>query len=659
MAHELKKYFCDVLDYVVHEFDQASKTQPPTPVKQQEVRIFKQLITELKSHIAAFTQPDFNRFTVPVTDEHVVLMYQYLKDVCLYLDEQLKSQYAGGYTQEVLIFHQQVSALYLVCLAVVQKAAVPVVEPVVAPEPVIASKMPADLPNAVQDVAHGEEKSVKLWKKIALIVANILFYVFLLVSVVGFILVSDDGVSREPTNVAGFSVMTVLTGSMEGNLPGSIRRNSVIILRHRNPDDLEIGMVATYRRPNGSTWTHRIIDITYNEGGTRSFRLQGDANVTADPLVDEIDMLGNIVFQSYVLGMVLAFIRFSPLLTVALITLYLLLISTLKNYYKIKKERLASGEAVGTLKFDVYLKNLFKRQEKKLDEPELDIDDEDEIETDVAKPKKRFKLTTTNVVMTVLLGVIIFSGVQLLQIYLTYREINQLNEEIRSAFVTTRGTGERPPEDLPDDDTVYDVGHGRDLLLIDWEGLQERNEDVVAWIHVPGTNINYPILEGATNDTYLRLDIDRNWSVAGSIFLEENNNNDFKDGNTIIYGHNMLNGVKFSEIDDMVRGSLTDVTYIYVYLPNGMVNIYMIASVQLTDIWSEIYHLPVTDMPHFYYLMLHENRWENVPDELLDHIYETGEFPRVITLSTCAEAAVTPIRSVVFGILVEEILADE
>ena len=92
--------------------------------------------------------------------------------------------------------------------------------------------------------------------------------------------------------------------------------------------------------------------------------------------------------------------------------------------------------------------------------------------------------------------------------------------------------------------------------------------------------------------TVLSLD---NGILPSSIFLEENNDSDFLDLNTIIYGHNMLNGSKFSDINALVSGdiSVEDVVYVYLYLPDGRVLIYQIVSAQVTDIYSEIYHLPV------------------------------------------------------------------
>ncbi len=72
---------------------------------------------------------------------------------------------------------------------------------------------------------------------------------------------------------------------------------------------------------------------------------------------------------------------------------------------------------------------------------------------------------------------------------------------------------------------------------IDFTALQEYNPDIIAWIKIPGTNIDYPVVQGPDNDKYLRHTPDGEYSVAGSIFLEFSNASDFSDNHSIIYGH--------------------------------------------------------------------------------------------------------------------------
>ena len=82
---------------------------------------------------------------------------------------------------------------------------------------------------------------------------------------------------------------------------------------------------------------------------------------------------------------------------------------------------------------------------------------------------------------------------------------------------------------------------------VDWEGLWKINQDVYAWITVPGTVIDYPILQHATDNTYyLNYNIDGSYGYPGCIYTENLNSKEFTDNNTVIYGHNMKNGTMFA-----------------------------------------------------------------------------------------------------------------
>lgn len=100
------------------------------------------------------------------------------------------------------------------------------------------------------------------------------------------------------------------------------------------------------------------------------------------------------------------------------------------------------------------------------------------------------------------------------------------------------------------DINIQDVENENDQFLstrdIDFESFQKRNPDVYAWIEVPGTNIDYPILQHQTdNSYYLTHTIDHEKTVAASIYTENYNAKDFEDLHTVIYGHNMKNRTMF------------------------------------------------------------------------------------------------------------------
>lgn len=70
-----------------------------------------------------------------------------------------------------------------------------------------------------------------------------------------------------------------------------------------------------------------------------------------------------------------------------------------------------------------------------------------------------------------------------------------------------------------------------------------------AWLYVPDTNMNYPIMQGDDNLEYINKDYNGKYSLAGSIFLDFKNKNDFTDSYNILYGHHMDRGYMFGALD--------------------------------------------------------------------------------------------------------------
>ena len=84
--------------------------------------------------------------------------------------------------------------------------------------------------------------------------------------------------------------------------------------------------------------------------------------------------------------------------------------------------------------------------------------------------------------------------------------------------------------------------------VIDFDVLKKTNPDVVSWITIPGTNIDYPVLQGKDNNQYLHKDMEGKDSAAGAIFLDHGDEADLSSRHNIIYGHHMKNGTMFKDI---------------------------------------------------------------------------------------------------------------
>lgn len=86
------------------------------------------------------------------------------------------------------------------------------------------------------------------------------------------------------------------------------------------------------------------------------------------------------------------------------------------------------------------------------------------------------------------------------------------------------------------------------LYQIDLEELRRTNPDVLGWIAIPGTQLDYPYLKGEDNDYYLNCTWKGSRSAAGAVFMDVNCPDDFSSFNTILYGHNMKNGTMFGSL---------------------------------------------------------------------------------------------------------------
>ena len=110
-----------------------------------------------------------------------------------------------------------------------------------------------------------------------------------------------------------------------------------------------------------------------------------------------------------------------------------------------------------------------------------------------------------------------------------------------SAFVVADSTAE---------DVVEEQGLSVADLEVDWEYLRSVNPAIVAWVYMPGTRINYPVVQGKDNDEYLWVDFNLKSSRNGSIFLDAANNPAFTDMNNVLYGHHMNDGSMFACISN-------------------------------------------------------------------------------------------------------------
>lgn len=182
---------------------------------------------------------------------------------------------------------------------------------------------------------------------------------------------------------------------------------------------------------------------------------------------------------------------------------------------------------------------------------------------------------------------------------------------------------------------------------VDFDELQKISKDAVAWIYIPGTEIDYVIAQTDNNRYYLDSQLDGLYSAGGTLFMDYHNAPDLSDWNTIIYGHHMKNGTMFGSLKNYKDQDYYEShPVVYLYTPKNNYKVELIAA-YTTGTDDSIYTIPGT----------REER-----DEIVANAIEKSDFKadvsvededRLVTLSTCAYDF-KDARYVVLGKLVEE-----
>jgi len=187
---------------------------------------------------------------------------------------------------------------------------------------------------------------------------------------------------------------------------------------------------------------------------------------------------------------------------------------------------------------------------------------------------------------------------------------------------------------------------------IDFQQLHIDNPDIYAWIYVPGTLVDYPVLQHPTdNSFYLEHNIDGSAGYPGCIYTELYNKKDFSDRNTLMYGHNMANGTMFATLHYYENSqNFEENQYIFIYTEEKVFVYHIFAAYEYPGI-----HL----MKHYDYTddKVYEDYLKDVfSGDYYGFIREGVEVTtenKILTLSTCA-AGKPDMRYLVQGVLLND-----
>ena len=165
---------------------------------------------------------------------------------------------------------------------------------------------------------------------------------------------------------------------------------------------------------------------------------------------------------------------------------------------------------------------------------------------------------------------------------------------------------------------------------VDLAELKKINPEIIAWVKIKDTNIDYPVVQAKNNTKYLTRNYRGNFATAGSIFLDYRNNG-FKDDFSLIYGHRMdgqrmFGGISLFEQKDYFDEHKSGVLYTEDGVYDLEISDFSIVDVDRTSIYN------------------HDNNRNKRNGTVIHEVHsfakqsrkvEYGDDDKIIVLSTC------------------------
>lgn len=262
----------------------------------------------------------------------------------------------------------------------------------------------------------------------------------------------------------------------------------------------------------------------------------------------------------------------------------------------------------------------------------------------MGREKKQKKKTgwLSNLILIVAIGVFLYAGFQLFQIFREYKAGEDEYKAIEQMAVTEELVPVVSEKDgLPEQKKVFNV---------DFAKLKKINPDVVGWIRFEEpSQISYPLVKGTDNEKYLKTTFEGNRNSAGTLFLDMNNAGDFSDYNTFIYGHNMKNGSMFGRLRKYKSKSFCEKNpYFYIYTPDGVEVKYQVFAASVVKDSSDSYRKWYADDADF------EQYLKHIKETSLYNVkVEVNSSSKIVSLSTCTNVSDDE-RLLVHGVKVSE-----
>ena len=282
------------------------------------------------------------------------------------------------------------------------------------------------------------------------------------------------------------------------------------------------------------------------------------------------------------------------------------------------------------------------------------------------KRKNIFKqlnfVTLKYICFVVILGALIFSGLDYYKNYNSQKNVDEINETLTNILDDYDFIEEEPDTDIEYIDTEENEQNNTVTPNSSnqpnsyytkynqiFDELLKVNNDTVGWLTVNNTKVNYPVVQYTDNDFYLKRDFNKNKNSYGWIYMDYRNNIYNLSNNTIILGHNLKNGMMFGTLRYTTNESW------YKNPDNQIITFNTKVKNMKWKIFS-IYKIPVTN-DYLYANFGDLNEFKKFLDTIKSRsIYDFGielkKEDHILTLTTCGTTSAT--RLVIHAVLIDE-----
>ncbi|MDY6015884.1 MAG: class B sortase [Bacilli bacterium] len=256
------------------------------------------------------------------------------------------------------------------------------------------------------------------------------------------------------------------------------------------------------------------------------------------------------------------------------------------------------------------------------------------------KMNNKIKLKWKNIILILMFLILFITlNISIYNIIKWKLDSNKTNEEINTIQENTnieevkdnKGTEIiKQAKKIPKENPYWDYIK-MNMIDVNFDNLKKINSDVVGWIKVNGTNINYPFVQSKDNKYYLTHSFNKSYNNAGWVFLDYRNNN-INNRNTIIYAHGRTDKTMFGTLRKVLNNGWINNTNNYVI---------KISTEKENSLWQifSIYHIPTTNdyLQTEFKDKREYQRFLNILKNRSNHNFNTSitSNDTILTLSTC------------------------